>query len=195
MTSFYDLKKAVLSDGEEYKTRPHIWHKFLSGLTDGVSLEFGVWAGTSINYMARVRPDVKFHGFDSFEGLPEAWIRGHPAGHFSTDLNKLKFVENVEVHQGWFEATLPAFVSGFQGRLQGVHIDCDLGSSTDCVLANLSPLLKQHKPMILFDEFYNYNGFEDHEFRAFIDWVNREDMSFKVLGRNVNHQQVLVQIC
>jgi len=195
MLSFYDLKDLILKEGEEYKTRQHIWHRYLSGITNGTCLEFGVWHGTSINYMANARPDATFYGFDSFEGLPEAWITGHPAGHFSVDLSKLKFVSNVQTRQGWFNKTLPTFVTEFEGQLQAIHIDCDLGSSTACVLRELTTLIKTHKPLILFDEFYNYTGFEDHEFKAFLEWVNLEKVDFRILGRNVKHQQVLIQVC
>jgi hypothetical protein len=39
----------------------------------GYYLEFGVFTGGTIRYLARLRRDQTFHGFDSFEGLPEAW--------------------------------------------------------------------------------------------------------------------------
>ena len=40
---------------------------------DGHYLEFGVFTGGTIRFMARrIKPRL-FHGFDSFEGLPETW--------------------------------------------------------------------------------------------------------------------------
>lgn len=50
-------------------------------VAQGLVLEFGVFAGTTINQIAsRVRQDV--FGFDSFEGLPERWRDGYAEGHF-----------------------------------------------------------------------------------------------------------------
>src|SRR5258708_16542752 len=40
---------------------------------EGHYLEFGVFSGGTIRYLARSKPNVPIHGFDSFEGLPEAW--------------------------------------------------------------------------------------------------------------------------
>jgi hypothetical protein len=161
------------------------------------ALEFGVWYGTSINWMAHTRPDNIFHGFDSFEGLPEDWIRGHPKGHFKADRSKLKFAPNVVLHEGWFEATVPAFMHEHGGNYDGMkllHIDCDLGSSCDTILRCLEAPIMMAKPLILFDEFYNYNGYEDHEFRSWLEFINRTGVNFEVLGHNARHQQVLIQV-
>lgn len=193
--TFYDLKDRIQAAPHECSTRGEIWHRYLSGITTGQALEFGVWNGRSINYMAEVRPDALFHGFDSFEGLPEPWVRGHPAGHFKTDVSKVKWRDNVRIHAGWFNDTLPPFMSEQpRRRVEGVHIDCDLGSSTRTVLGMLTPWLLEDKPLLLFDELYNYPGYEEHEFRAFLDWVNEQSVDFQVLSRNVKHQQVLIQL-
>ena len=50
----------------------------------GLYLEFGVASGQSINFIAsRIPPNQTVHGFDSFEGLPEAWRPGFGAGFFN----------------------------------------------------------------------------------------------------------------
>lgn len=197
MMTFYDLRDLVLAAPMVCSTRGEIWHRYLTGITVGQALEFGVWNGRSINYMAEVRPDALFTGFDSFEGLPEPWVRGHQAGHFKTDVSKVKWRDNVRIRAGWFNDTLPPFMAeppATRLAVQGVHIDCDLGSSTRTVLSTLTPWLREDKPLLLFDEFYNYPGYEEHEFRAFLDWVNETGQPFRVLARNVKHQQVLIQL-
>jgi hypothetical protein len=196
MTDFYQLRERIMSAPSECLTRGEIWHTYLAGITDGSALEFGVWNGRSINYMAEVRPKATFCGFDSFEGLPEDWIKGHPAGHFKTDISNVKWRENVILFKGWFDATVPVFRSSveFQKKIEGIHVDCDLGSSTTTILEGLSDRILADKPLILFDEFYNYRGYEDHEFKAFMSWVNQTGAEFNVLARNIKHQQVLIQI-
>ncbi len=175
------------------KTRQQLWHHCMNSVMTGdACAEFGVWHGTSINWMANTRPDNAFHGFDSFEGLPEDWIRGHPKGHFKLDRSKLKFAPNVELHEGWFEDTLRDF--HLESRLALLHIDCDLGSSTTTVLNALQEKITQDRPLILFDEFYNYPGYEDHEFKSWLDFTNRTGIKGGVIAHNANHQQALIQI-
>ena len=57
------------------------WGEFAS--KTGLHLEFGVYKGNSINHFAEASPDVTWYGFNSFEGLPEAWTLGAKAGAFS----------------------------------------------------------------------------------------------------------------
>ena len=49
-------------------------------------LEFGVFQGDTTRFWAaRVKtPEARFHGFDSFEGLPTTWNAAYPKGRFST---------------------------------------------------------------------------------------------------------------
>ena len=197
MITFYELRDRVMAAPMKCKTRGEIWHRYLTGITNGHAFEFGVWNGRSINYMAEVRPDALFTGFDSFDGLPEEWTPGHPVGHFKTDVSKLKWRENVKIVPGLFNETLPVFMSELHNptrRLEAVHFDCDLGSSTQTILQSLSEWILLEKPLLLFDEFYNYNGYEDHEFRAFLDWINKTGADFSVLARNTKEKQVLIEL-
>ncbi len=101
----------------------------------------------------------------------------------------------MKLRIGLFDQTLPCFLTEQPlPNLRGVHIDCDLGSSTATVLNALSENLVCKKPLLLFDEFYNYLGYEDHEFRAFLEWVNTAGVDFRVLGRNTKHKQVLIEL-
>jgi hypothetical protein len=69
------------------------WSHCLEGIKitpPAMALEFGVFKGTSINFFSSQRPDLVFHGFDSFKGLPENWTgnKGHSkAGRFSLNGN------------------------------------------------------------------------------------------------------------
>ena len=77
----------------------------------GHYMEFGVFEGKSINYLASLNKKVTFHGFDSFEGLPEQWFMGHKViekGHFAVS-ELPKVVPNVVLHEGWFEDTIPTW--------------------------------------------------------------------------------------
>ena len=61
----------------------------------------------------------------------------------------------MRLYKGWFEQTLPAFLEGQRGRagtelrIAFVHMDCDIYSSTKCVLDCLAPHLgTQHEPLL-----------------------------------------------
>jgi len=54
----------------------------------GTYLEFGVYQGNSINFIADLIKPERVYGFDSFKGLPEDWERGdtvYKKGHFTLD--------------------------------------------------------------------------------------------------------------
>lgn len=193
--TFYELKDRVMAAPFQAHSKQELWHRYLADIAPGdLCLEFGVATGRSINYMAATRPRTAFHGFDSFKGLPEAWGRCG-RGRFRVNPKKLKFQPNITLHEGLFADTLPEFIrQPPTGRLSGVHIDCDLGSSATTVLTQLSDILLAAKPALLFDEFYNYKGFEEHEFRAFLAWINATGCAFEVIGRDVLHKQVMIQL-
>ncbi len=189
-----EMLRGIESCAEVFHTRPHIWHRYLSSVDSGVCMEFGVFKGRSINYMAEARPLAKFHGFDSFAGLPEDWIPTRPAGYFNLNSSLPSVRPNVTLYKGWFEATLPKVASEIlpESKLQAVHIDCDLGSSTATVLRILTPWLIRDKPVILFDEFIGYPGFQSHEIKAFCEWASNNQVGYKVLGKT--KQQVLLEL-
>lgn len=190
---FFTLKRLVYA-APQFKTRQQMWHHCVNRIKDGdIGLEFGVWHGTSINHFANTLPDNRFHGFDSFEGLPEDWIARHPKGTFKVDRAKLKFAPNVVIHEGWFDQTLPPFLPDAENT-GFIHIDCDIFSSTETILTLLEGVIRVKKPLLLFDEFYNYLGFEDHEFLAFMNFIERTQLPFEILGRNAVHQQVMIQM-
>lgn len=77
-------------------------------------------------------------GFDSFEGLPEDWRTGFERGAFD-DLSPDRPGSPGELVVGWFDDTLPEFLSGTGESISLLHVDCDLYSSTVTVLAAALP--------------------------------------------------------
>ena len=157
----------------------------------GLYLEFGVAAGHSINFIAKeIQTDI--HGFDSFEGLDEEW-NGLPDKAFSLDGKIPKVEKNVIIHKGYFNNTVEAFFNDNSDKISFMHIDCDLYSSTQIVL-NLSVNNLAIGSVILFDEMVGYDGFEDHEFKAFNEFVSKYNVKYECLGINYLTGQVLIRI-
>lgn len=146
--------------------------------------EFGVWKGESINYLAKkVNQDI--HGFDSFEGLPEAWLGSHQAGHFA--LKKLPtFKKNVIIHRGWFDDTLPLFVKENNEKVAFLHIDCDLYSSTKTIFKFLDDRIVEGS-IIMFDEYFNYPFWQHHEYKAFQEFVKENNIKYEYLCYSSNN--------
>ena len=143
-------------------------------LPKGLALEFGVAAGDSIRYCAQRRPDMHFHGFDSFEGLPEAWHEHRP-GTYSQSGVMPEVPGNVTLHKGWFEVTLPEFIERNKVELKRdgirfLHLDADIYSATKFVLDQLGPYIRRGTA-ILFDEYWNHTTWEHDEFKAWQEFT------------------------
>jgi predicted O-methyltransferase YrrM len=158
---------------------------------EGLYLEFGVFRGTTLNWLASLT-DHTLYGFDSFEGLPERWRDGFEPGRFR--VRRMPAVRrNVRLVPGWFDQSLPAFLAEHPEPVAFLHVDCDLYSSTKCVLDHLGPRLAPGS-VIVFDEFLNYPGWEDGESRAFRELVAASRLEFSYLGYCDLGQQVAVRI-
>ena len=160
---------------------------------DGLVLEFGVYTGRTLAAIASQDPRIA-HGFDSFEGLPEDWTHFQKKGRFSLDGAAPKFdAANIELHKGWFNDTLPPFLEKHTGPVRFLHVDSDLYSSAVTVLEGLHNRIVAGT-IIVFDEYINYPGWEQDEFRAFREFVARHGVSYEYLGFASSHYSVAVKI-
>lgn len=160
--------------------------------TEGHYLEFGVFSGGTIRFIANHIGKNTVHGFDSFEGLPEAW-GGFNLGHKAFDLQgRLPRVpNNVELHRGWFQDSLPLWLSDHSGAVAFVHIDCDIYSSTQVILSLLAERIVPGT-VILFDEYFNYPNWEQQEYKAFQEFVGDQSVKYQYLA--FARQQVALRI-
>lgn len=154
---------------------------------EGLYLEFGVHSGASIRQIAAVTNN-HVYGFDSFEGLPEAW-NGLQAGHFTTGGHLPTVQQNVTLIKGWFNETLPGFVEQHKDPVAFVHIDCDLYSSTKTVFDNLKDRFVVGS-IIAFDEIFNYGNelWKFHEFKAFCEFLEETGWNCDCIGVYGPHQ-------
>jgi hypothetical protein len=160
---------------------------------EGIFCEFGVYQGNTLNHTAR-KIKSTIYGFDSFQGLPEFWRDGFPAGAFGINPDNLpKCEKNVELVVGRFEDTLPSFVLKQTGPVAFLHIDCDLYSSTRTIFEKIGSQIVSGS-VLVFDEYFNYPGWHDHEQKAFNEFINASGHKFEFLCYNQCHEQVAVQI-
>lgn len=159
---------------------------------DGLICEFGVASGVSINYIAEKVYPKTVYGFDSFQGLPETWRDGFPVGYFKMD-NIPTVRDNVKLIVGLFHETLPKFLKETDLPFAFIHIDCDLYSSTktifDLAYDRIIP-----GTVIVFDEYFNYPGWEEGEYKAFQEFIRKSGLSYDYITFNRLHQQVAIII-
>lgn len=136
------------------------------GEFDGIALEFGVYTGTTLK---AIRNSFIGHvyGFDSFQGLPEDWREGYETGKFAT--STVPVVDGSNIIVGLFQKTLPKFLQQNSSPIAFIHFDADLYSSTIYCLNQVTKFLAP-RSVFIFDEYWNYPGWEEHEHRAFSEW-------------------------
>jgi len=150
---------------------------------DELWLEFGVYTGSTINYISNFTDDIVY-GFDSFEGLPEYWRPGIGKGAFSTNKKLPSVNKNVVLIEGWFENTLDKFLNLHDNKkISFIHLDADLYSSTKYVLDKVKNRLRSGT-VIVFDELINYPGYdgETGELLSWYEFITENDIKYEWIG-------------
>jgi len=157
----------------------------------GLVLEFGVRRGTSLAAIAAAAGQ-EVHGFDSFEGLPEAWS-GTPQGVLTTGGVPPAAAANIRLHPGWFADTLPGFLAAHPEPVRFVNIDSDLYSSAKTVLTALAGRIGSGT-VLVFDEFIGNRSWRDDEYRAFAEFVAATGVGYRVIAVNPAGKQVALAV-
>lgn len=201
---FHNATSASNSENLDQQRYDHLEKVCSSELIDGEILEFGVYQGGTINFIADKFPNQILYGFDSFEGLPEHWDTSYnnkfnkfKKGYFALD-NLPEVRDNVRLVKGLFNNSLPEWIA--KNKIEVIkllHIDSDLYSSANTIFNNLNNFIVPGS-VIVFDEFYpwsrkRYETWEEHEYKAFCEWVNLYNRKFEVLYRTT-HQQCSVMV-
>ena len=149
---------------------------------NGLILEFGVRKGKTTKEIAKRINSRLCHGFDSFEGLPEDWSgQQYAKGAYSENGKIPKLPKNVKIHKGWFKDTVPKFSKTTNEKIAFIHFDCDLYSSTKTVLDHLGNRIGKNT-ILIFDEYFNYPNWKNHEFKAFREFVKNKNIQYEYLA-------------
>lgn len=161
----------------------------------GLILEFGVSWGSSIRTIARHAGSQRsIHGFDSFEGLKEDWTGTHEQkGRYTVQGKMPRVPANVVLHKGWFDQTLPGFLAANPGPLSFMNVDCDTYESSSYVLKQVADRFRVGT-VILFDEYYNYPNWREHEFKAWQEIVAERNLDYRYVGFSTMRYHAAVQI-
>lgn len=163
-------------------------HALSLAIPGGLFLEFGVASGRTIKHVANTVHEKVF-GFNSFEGLPELWRPGFPGRTFAQEEPSLP--ANVELVKGLFADSLPKFIESHPSPVSFIHVDCDLYSSTKQIFDLLGPQITSGC-VIVFDEYFNFPGWKQHEHKAFEEFLAAKKLVPHYEGFVSNHQQLCV---
>jgi hypothetical protein len=186
------IKKSVLFYSSDQLRRYGISTSLLNDKNkEYYYLEFGVWKGRSANFFSQYAK--KLYVFDSFEGLSEDWVgNGYKAkGHFNLNKKIPKLNSNVEPIVGWVEDSLENFLKEHNPKVNFVHLDMDTYSPTKFTLEKLKPYFVKDA-IIVFDELYNYIGWENGEYKALKEVFQEYEFEYKAF--NINARQCVIQI-
>ena len=173
------------------------WIKFHAELdfkNSGHWMEFGVREGLTLEQFLKYNPTAHLHGFDSWEGLPEAWDVGNKVykpGDMAVPMPI--FDSRVKLWKGWFEDTIDPWKDKHAGSIQLLHVDGDLYSSAKTVLTKLNNRIVPGT-VIIFDEIANWrlagkmSEWCNGEWLALIEWIKDFDREIKPLARSCLNQ-------
>jgi len=148
----------------------------------GLILEFGVRKGKTTKEIAKRIKNKICYGFDSFEGLPEDWSgQPYPKGAYSEKGKIPTLPKNIQIYKGWFDKTLPTFLEKHNEPIDFIHFDCDLYSSTKTIFDLLGNRITRDT-ILIFDEYFNYPTWKQHEFKAFQEFVKKRKVSYEYLA-------------
>lgn len=187
---FYTLKRDY---SKRYKLYQHVLETQDLKNTPIDYLEFGVCQAHSFRWWvdANKNPNSRFYGFDTFEGLPEAWGVAFKKGDMNAIIPNIND-NRVEFIKGLFQQTFIPFTKTHDlssDRTRVIHMDADLYSSTLYILTCIAPYLRKGD-ILFFDEF----NVPNHEFSAFQNFTQSFYIKTKLLGAVNNYLQVALQI-
>lgn len=202
-TKLLDRFSELFGSATECTSRQQVYDLALRSAAEaclnGLWLEFGVWRGESINYIARKCRDRTIYGFDSFEGLPVDWNQGAvssttiPAAYFKVyELPRVR--SNVVLVKGWFDKSLPEFLLKHTEPIAFMHIDSDVYESAKTIFDIAGDRIKRGT-VIVFDEYFNYPKWEEGEYRAFDEHLKRSGKKCEFIAFNSHGEQAALIIC
>jgi len=153
-----------------------------------IYIELGVSGGVSFLWWMENNhhSNTQFHGFDTFEGLPENWGTFFKSGDMHATIPKLADARG-HFYKGLFQETLVPFLTRgntILGKRKVIHLDADLFSSTLFSLSMLYPYLEKGD-LILFDEF----NVPNHEYLAFKIFTESFYINLELIGSVNNYYQ------
>ena len=158
---------------------------------DGPVVQVGTSDFTTLAKLVAYLRGREMYGFGMSSGLPEDWRPGFPKGSFAQD--GLPEVRGATIVDGPYEQTLTAWKAEHPEPIALLHLDTSIHSSTSAVLDLLADRLATGTIIVL-DEYFNYPGWQNGEFKAWAEFVERSGIGFRYEGYTFDNEQVVVSV-
>ena len=96
-------------------------------------------------------------------------------GTFATKVPSFEDQKNISLEVGRIEVTLPEFLRRAPQPISLVHIDCPFYDINILILERGLPFMAPGS-VVVFDEYYGYLTYEDHEFKAWLEMRSRFEL-------------------
>jgi hypothetical protein len=158
-------------------------------------LEFGVYKGGMINYQAKRFRNLKFVGFDSFQGLQEQWPGVHLVQRFDLGGKLPRVRHNVALVKGWFADIVPEWkkVISSPGIPLLIHVDCDTYSATADVLKFCAEYV-QHGLIFHFDDYFGFPNWRNAGYKALNEISQERGWHLTYLSYSTKEVAILAEI-
>ena len=160
-------------------------------------LEFGVHKGNSINIIGKYIKDIKdlditIFGFDTFYGLTEDWVGNYqPQGSLDLKGNLPKVQDNTKLIPGKIQETLVPFLKTINSKILFVNIDVDTYETTKFILRNIKDHIDKGT-IINFDDFYNFPGWQNGEYKALIEELDKSKYEYLAFATKKGHVSIII---
>jgi O-methyltransferase len=185
VTGYTDWYQPAWDYSRRFKLYDYILQSEALALQPLHYFEFGVSGGSSFRWWLQhsQHTDARFFGFDTFEGLPEAF-GPFQKGAMAVAQEALQITDQrASFYKGLFQDTLLPFLQNYKASAKKIiHLDADLFTATIFVLSQLYPYL-QEGDIILFDEF----AVPTHEFMAFKIFADSFYFKYEVIASANNY--------
>tara|TARA_B100000902_G_C27322131_1_gene925431 strand:- start:5664 stop:6392 length:729 start_codon:yes stop_codon:yes gene_type:complete len=175
---------------------------YIKKFNNSLFLEFGVGDGETAKIISECFADKQIYGFDSFNGFKDEPPKNSFWESFQTKFKNRKIPilpKNYNLIEGYLEDTFEKFMSEKDSeKIENfvIHYDMDVYEPAKLILNFLRKSKK--KSIVMFDEFYNYEDFEKHEWRAFYEEIICYNVPNKMLfytDSSSNHFGHLSKFC
>ena len=152
-----------------------------------INIECGVGKGGNARLWCKLMPEQTIYGFDSFQGFKEDPVTESVWSPFQSKFKtweKPVLPNNYHIIEGFLEDTFEPFYNKIRSEKEFdcifVHLDMDIYQPTKHFLEIIRK--EKIKTIICFDELINYEGFENHEWRAFNEEILKHNVPHKIIA-------------